>query len=242
MKIIILGYGKIGKIIEKLVKDNYLNSDIQISKIINSQEDFDKTDFSKYLDCIVMDFSNGNGCYERILHMIQIGMKIISGTTGWEINLIEKIFENFNKNDSKLHYQNNKSAAFLHSSNFSIGVNIFWKIIDYSSNLIQHNKEYDVYGHEVHHNQKKDAPSGTAIKTQKIISKHMNIKPFTYERIDDFSGYHTVKFESEGDTIEISHNAKSREIFAKGAIKSAEWIKNKVGFFTINDFMDKNNH
>lgn len=230
IKIALLGYGKMGKEIECIVKKN---SKFCIEKIIKCDQDLknflsriDSEHFSN--KCIVIDFTHADSCQERLSTLLKLGYKIVSGTTGWNVDSIK---EQFSEN---LFPQN---AALLHSPNFSIGVNIFWSIIEYASRILSKYEEYKVKGHEIHHAQKKDAPSGTAIYTENIIKQYMNIKPFSYERIDDHHGIHSIEFHSENDSIEIKHNAKSREMFAKGALDTAQWIQNKNGFFTMENYL-----
>lgn len=150
---------------------------------------------------------------------------------------------NQTNNHNQIHNQSiyPKNATFLHSSNFSLGVNLFWNIIQHASQIFSGISEYDIKGNEVHHIHKKDAPSGTAITTQKIISQNANrkIDPFSYERTGDVCGVHEVNFESNEDTIKISHEAKSRKAFAIGAIKVAQWINNKNGLLNINDYIQE---
>jgi 4-hydroxy-tetrahydrodipicolinate reductase len=226
--IILLGYGKMGQSIENIVRKDK-HEEFSIQSIIKSDQEFQEfiqnTNLNEFISSVVIDFTSGKGCYERIVKLLEKGFKVVSGTTGWDAQKIEDIFK------SPLDYSISK-AAFLHSSNFSIGVNLFWKISEHSAKMISKNGEYLVRGHEIHHTQKKDAPSGTAIKTQNIISEYMPIAPFSYDRIDDVLPYHKVTFESNGDMIEISHIAKSRNVYSEGSLKAVKWIKNKSGFYT----------
>ena len=146
-------------------------------------------------------------------------------------------------------------TGLIHSSNFSIGVNVFFKIIENAARMFNKIEEYDVYGYEMHHNKKIDSPSGTAktignilinnIKRKdKLLFEAINrkIQPnelhFASVRAGAIPGTHAVGFDSDADTIELKHTARNREGFALGAIMAAKWIKNKKGFYTIDDMMD----
>lgn len=311
LQIVLIGYGKMGKEIESLIKQyekqstpndkfnhkcnnnsqnpqqNFQNiqnshssqtcqsfSNIAIANIIDSNKSFQKY-FQEHINntdntgnirhtnsTIFIDFSTAHECEFRINTLLQNGCKVVSGTTGWNINNIEKNFYQSHKSHQlhirhkphNLHKIDNhhqsiypKNATFLHSNNFSLGVNLFWNIIQHASQIFSRIPEYDIKGNEIHHIHKKDAPSGTAITTQKIISQNANreIDPFSYERTGDIFGIHEVKFESNQDTIKIRHEAKSRKTFAIGAIKIAQWINNKTGFLNIDEYIKecyKNEH
>ncbi|UFX98536.1 4-hydroxy-tetrahydrodipicolinate reductase [Candidatus Gromoviella agglomerans] len=228
IQIILIGYGKMGHAIESLIQKNDLHS------IINNEDDFKQlcilaSQNEEFLqNIVIIDFSDGTGCLDRIKTLLGMGSKIISGTTGWNY---EFIYENWNK------FPYTTDSAFLHSSNFSIGVNIFWNLIKQATKTLS-KFNFSATGHEIHHAEKKDAPSGTAKKTLEIIREHIpNTREFSFERKGNEKGTHTVSYFTEFEEISISHKALSREIFAKGAIEAGIWISKRKGIFSMSDFL-----
>lgn len=236
MNIAIIGYGKMGKTIERIAKERNHN----IIEIIGSSES-EKINASLAEKCdVAIEFTKPSSCRENILKCLNNNISVISGTTGRSYD--EKEIKNIcAKNDT----------AFLYSSNFSIGVNIFFEINKKLAELMDKYSNYNVSMEETHHIHKLDKPSGTAlslakdiIKTSKIFSnipdnkedivKKLNIKSI---REGEVFGNHKVKWESEIDSICIEHNAKSRDGFALGAIIAAEFIYNKRGIYYMKDII-----
>jgi 4-hydroxy-tetrahydrodipicolinate reductase len=240
MKIAIVGYGKMGKAIEQVAQ----KFSIKISQIIKDQQDLINATFDK--NEIAIEFTEPAICMENIKLLAEKKVNIVCGTTGWydDMALVKKTVE-----------QNN--IGFAYSSNFSIGVNIFWRTVEQLAKLMNSVEDYDVAGHEIHHNHKKDSPSGTAIHTAEILLKNLDRKSkvltqttndreilpeelhFTSARLGNVIGKHSVIFDSIYDTIEITHNSKSRECYAIGAIKTAKWLCNKKGFFDFQKHMEE---
>lgn|SRR5690606_922938 len=231
MRIAILGYGKMGKMIEKIA----LNRGHEIvAKIdINSTDiNFNKAD-------VAIDFSIPDAAFNNIKRCLENGVPVISGTTGWLDKYPEAV---------ALCEKNN--GAFIYASNYSLGVNIFFQINEYLAKIMNNHSEYSVAMEEIHHTQKLDAPSGTAITLAEGIIKHTNKEKWTLEapkaneipirakRIDAVPGTHTVSYESEIDSISMTHTANSREGFALGAVVAAEWIIGKSGIFTMKDVLN----
>ncbi len=231
MRIAILGYGKMGKMIEKIA----LNRGHEIvAKIdINSTDiNFNKAD-------VAIDFSIPDAAFNNIKRCLENGVPVISGTTGWLDRYPEAV---------ALCEKNN--GAFIYASNYSLGVNIFFQINEYLAKIMNNHSEYSVAMEEIHHTQKLDAPSGTAITLAEGIIKHTNKEKWTLEapeaneipirakRIDAVPGTHTVRYESEIDSISMTHTANSREGFALGAVVAAEWIVGKSGIFTMKDVLN----
>ncbi|MSO14202.1 4-hydroxy-tetrahydrodipicolinate reductase [Candidatus Aquarickettsia rohweri] len=239
MKIAIIGYGKMGQMIE--LEANKLST--PVSKIINNYTELSSTEFDK--DEVAIEFTEPSACLKNIEILSSKGVKIVCGTTGWDdnINEVKEIVKKHN-------------TGFIYASNFSIGVNIFWKIIEETSSIINKFDHYDIMGHEIHHNKKKDSPSGTALTTAKIITNKIDrkkqivtnridgeIKPnelhFSSSRCGSIIGKHEVIFDSPTDSIRISHDSKDRSSYAIGAINCAKWIKNKTGFYSIKNYMEE---
>ena len=230
MKIALLGYGKMGKEIEKLSKKR----GHEIVAIID--KNFSKGEISNA--DVSINFSTPKAAKENILNSLKLNIPVVSGTTGWLEDL--NIITNFCKKNN---------GAFLYSSNFSIGVNIFFKMSDILSKLMSEYNDYKASIEETHHTKKIDSPSGTAITLAEKIINNSNYKSWTLKenkqdelpikvnRIGDVKGNHIVKYNSSIDTIKIEHDAKSREGFALGSIIASEWIIGKTGVFSFNDVL-----
>ena len=230
MKIALLGYGKMGKIVEKLaVKKGHTI----VSRInqYSSKEEILKAD-------IAIEFSTPQSAVSNIKFCLENDIPIVSGTTGWLAHY-----------DKMIKLCENRNGSFIYASNFSIGVNLFFSINEYVSNLMESWKDYQVSIEEVHHNQKQDIPSGTAVTLAEEIIRNSNKKNWelngteaeniniTAKRKNDIKGTHIINYDSNIDTISIKHEAHSRDGFALGAILAAEWLVNKKGIFTMKDVL-----
>lgn len=220
MKIAIFGNGKMGKLISKIAKER----GHQINAVSNSSNSATNIDLQN-ID-VAIDFSTPDTAFENIMHAINNDTPIISGTTNWL-----KKYEQVKKACIK------SNGAFLYASNFSLGMNILFKLNKNLANLIK-NYNYDNIISESHHLEKLDSPSGTAItlreNIEEILQKKIEIKS---NRTKNIIGTHSIKYTSDIDEIEIIHTAKSREGFATGAIIAAEWIINKKGVFSFEDII-----
>jgi 4-hydroxy-tetrahydrodipicolinate reductase len=230
MKIALLGYGKMGKTIEILALQkghtiiSKINRDSSIEEILNAD--------------LAIEFSIPEVAVSNIKFCLENNIPVVSGTTGW--------LEHY---DEMIKLCESRNGSFIYASNFSVGVNLFFSINEYVSNLMKPWKDYQVSIEEIHHTQKLDAPSGTAIslaegiinnsdktnwKLNKSEENHINI---TAKRIDEVKGTHIVSYDSAVDTISIKHEAHSRNGFALGAILAAEWLVDKKGVFTMKDVL-----
>lgn len=235
MNIALVGYGKLGKAIEQIA----LEKGHTISLIITSKnsEDFN-TQNLKNID-VAIECTNPEAAVPNILNCIQHQIPVVCGSTGWLDNL-PKIIEACEQ----------QNGSFLYASNFSIGVNLFFAINSFAAKLMA-NKGYNVGVKEVHHTQKKDAPSGTAITIAEQImqqqqhftkwinssSNHPNELSIISERVDPAPGTHIVTYDSSVDSLKLIHTAHNRQGFAQGALLAAEYIYNKKGIFTMNDVL-----
>ena len=220
MQIAIVGYGKMGKLITVLAEEK--GYDIVLKT--NSNLPFEKCNL-KDVD-VAIDFSTPETAFNNISHAIKNNIPIISGTTGWleKLEEIKKLCTKYN-------------GAFLYASNFSIGVNMFFKINTELAKLMQ-DKNYKTSISETHHLEKLDKPSGTAKTLSEDIHKELKITPnIISHRIEKQIGTHEIIYESAIDNIKIVHEAKSRDGFALGALKAAEWIRNKKGIFSMQDVL-----
>ena len=232
MNIALLGYGKMGKTIEQIAKKRGHQIVLKVDK---DDYDYDITKAD-----VAIDFSIPNVAFSNISNCINNQIPVISGTTGW--------LEDYNK---AVALCKEKQGAFIYASNFSLGVNIFFELNKTLARMMTNLKQYKVSLEEIHHTQKLDAPSGTAISlANDIITEHSNYKQWkleesnentiniTAKRIDDVPGTHTITYESEVDAITIKHVAHNRQGFALGAVIAAEWIVGKTGVFTMNDVLN----
>jgi 4-hydroxy-tetrahydrodipicolinate reductase len=230
MNIAILGYGKMGKTIEHLATQKGHRI---VYKSSSTSAEGNLTDAE-----VALEFSIPETAVANITLCFENNIPIVSGTTGW-LDLhseLLKICERCN-------------GSFIYASNFSIGVNLFFSLNEYLAQLMKPWKDYDVAIEEIHHLQKKDAPSGTAITIAEDILKHSEKDQWILDgagndhlnisakRINDVKGTHIVNYFSEIDTLSIKHMAHSRDGFALGAILAAEWLIGKKGVFTMKDVL-----
>ena len=231
MNVTIIGYGKMGKEIENVLISRGHN----INKIIDkdSEISFENTE-------IAIIFTSPESTFEQIKNCLDANVRVVCGSTGWTQQLDE--IEN---------YCRKSNGGFLYSPNFSIGVNLFYKLNDYLNEIMTNHKNYSASILEKHHSEKVDKPSGTAIKiANDIISKsdynswtlneneNKDMLKIRSEREGDQKGHHSVIFSSDDDIIRISHTAKSRFAFALGAVISAEFLVDKNGIYDMNDVIN----
>jgi 4-hydroxy-tetrahydrodipicolinate reductase len=237
MRIVLIGYGKMGKEIERIAIDrgHQIVSKIDIE---NSDDLISLT--NKEVD-VAIEFSNPVSAFSNIMKCIEKQIPIVSGTTGWleKKTEVEKATQSFD-------------STFFYASNYSIGVNLFFKLNKQLAKLMQPHAGYDIYTNEIHHVEKKDSPSGTAITiAEGIMSQYPNKKKWVNNEIPGAEeiaiwsqrestkpGTHTVKYISKVDQIEVTHEAFSREGFAIGAVIAAEWILGKKGVLGMDDMLN----
>ncbi|MGF7232631.1 4-hydroxy-tetrahydrodipicolinate reductase [Arachidicoccus sp.] len=236
MKIALIGYGKMGKAIEEIAIAK--GHEIVLKINIDNTEDF--TDESIKKADVAIEFTGPETAAANISKCIKAGVAIVSGSTGWltQWETVAQLIEE-------------KNGAFLYSSNYSVGVNLFFELNKYLAELMEPYPEYNVSLEEIHHTQKKDAPSGTAITLaeqvlQAIKSKKQWVNQpsenkedlvILSERIDPAPGTHKIMYHSAIDDIEIIHTAHNRKGFAGGAVLAAEFLHNKSGIFTMKDVL-----
>lgn len=244
MNIAIVGYGKMGKIVRREaiaaghtivdIVDPFICED-HIKKSVE-EIDVERCD-------VVVDFSIPSVVMENIRFYAESGLSAVVGTTGWydRLSEVRSLVENMN-------------GSIVYSANFSLGVAAFIKVAEYFSKIMNKLANYDVAIEEIHHREKKDSPSGTALILENLIlsnierkkrAVHGNIDNARSEdlqvsslRIGSYPGTHRILFDSLSDSIELTHSARNRSGFAIGAIKAASWIKGRKGLFTFSDFID----
>lgn len=236
MRIALIGYGKMGKMIKEVAEQR--GHDVLLKINIENLEDFTAENMAQA--DVAIEFTAPESAYDNVIRCIDFGVPVVSGSTGWNDKLP----------DAK-DYCMQRGGTFLHASNFSIGVNIFFEVNKMLARLMASQPDYDVSLKEIHHTQKKDAPSGTAVTlAEQVIANlprkqswvnHESYHPekltIISERVDPAPGTHHVKYTSEVDDIEIIHTAHSRKGFALGAVLAAEFIAGKKGVFTMQDVL-----
>lgn len=238
MKIALVGYGKMGKTIERIALER--GHEIVLKITHETTEDFTQENIQKA--DVVIEFTSPEAAKYNVTNCLRAGVPVVCGTTGWNE-----------------HFQDAKNVAveyntaFLQASNFSIGVNIFFEINALLAQLMNAQEDYKVSVEETHHTEKKDAPSGTAITiAEQIIDNIKRLKkwelndgkslddstlPITAFREENVPGTHNVKYSSSIDEIELIHTAHSRDGFAKGAVLAAEFLIGKKGIYTMKDVL-----
>ncbi len=237
MNIALIGYGQMGKEIEKIAMERGHNISLIIDK--DNKADLNSENLTK-VD-VAIEFSRPEIAVDNYYACFKSGKPVVSGTTGW-LDKMDEVTE-----DCK-----NNNAAFFYASNFSLGVNLFFELNKQLAKLMHPFKEYKVSMNEIHHTRKLDAPSGTAITlANNVIESYSELTTWkndnntkanelsiTSERIGDVPGTHEIFYNSEIDNITIRHEAKSRKGFALGAVLAAEFIKNKKGIFSMADLLN----
>lgn len=231
MKIALLGYGKMGQVIERIALERG-------HEIVLKKDEFNTYDGLSTAD-VAIDFSVPTAAVSNISSCFHANVPVVSGTTGW--------LEHYDEMEALC---NEKQGGFISSSNFSLGVNIFFELNEYLAKIMAQFDSYKVSMEEIHHTQKLDAPSGTAISLAKGVIENSAYAKWTMEdpkpeeiyieakRIGDVPGTHTVTYDSTVDSIELKHTAHNREGFALGAVIAAEWLAGKKGIYTMKDVLN----
>ncbi|MNF32793.1 4-hydroxy-tetrahydrodipicolinate reductase [compost metagenome] len=231
MKIALLGYGKMGQVIERIATERG-------HEIVLKKDEFNTYDGLSNAD-VAIDFSVPMAAVDNISSCFHAKVPVVSGTTGW--------LEHYDEMEALCKELN---GGFISSSNFSLGVNIFFGLNEYLAKLMAPFDSYKVEMEEIHHTQKLDAPSGTAISLAKGVIENSSYTNWTLEeakeneihieakRTGTVPGTHTVTYNSVVDSIEIKHTAHNREGFALGAVIAAEWLAGKHGIFTMKDVLN----
>jgi 4-hydroxy-tetrahydrodipicolinate reductase len=236
MKLAIIGYGKIGRTIEEFARE----AGHEIVLTIGSNNAGDLTEDRLKDADVAVEFTRPEVAVEHLLLCFRAGVPVVSGTTGW-LDELEVVLQEREK----------QQGGFFYASNFSIGVNLTFAVNRVLARLMNDHDQYEVTMREIHHTQKLDAPSGTAITLAEGITVYLDRKnkwvsgaeakpsevPIISERTGDVPGTHEVTYRSPIDTITLKHEAHSREGFAKGALKAAEWMNGRSGYFGMADLL-----
>lgn len=242
MKIALIGYGKMGQEIEKVILDRGVNEIVSIS--FKKQSDSLDVDGIKKAD-VAIDFTAPDIILPNIEKVLGFNIPLVVGTTGWydQLDKVKKMVDD-------------AGVGLIYAQNFAVGTNIFFKLVAEAARLAAKYGNYDVYGYEVHHSQKIDSPSGTALKTAEEIMKNFpDKKRLQTEKLDrkidsdelHFAsirggrnpGVHSVTFDSEGDSLTISDQNHSRRGYAEGAVLAAEFVKDRKGMYNFSDIFEE---
>jgi len=228
MRIVLIGDGAMGKLIQRMAKEKGHEIVVVID---DASADLSAAELAEKLSIadVSIDFTNSDAVRRNVEACVLAGVPLVEGTTGWNDKRgeIERIVR-----DGK--------GAFVFGANFSIGVNVFYRIADFAAELFAKFPEYEGFIEERHHSRKLDSPSGTALKLQDIVSKHFD-QGFSISatRAGNIPGTHRIGFDGPADQVLLEHTARSREGFAAGAILAAEWIVGKKGFYEFGDVLDE---
>ena len=236
MKIALIGYGKMGKVIEEIAIEK--GHEIVLKIDINNADEFNQANISKA--DVAIEFTGPHSAFDNVIKCLQFNIPVVCGSTGW----LEKW------NEAKEICEKN-NGTLVYSSNYSIGVNLFFELNIYLAKLMNKHPDYDLTLKEIHHTQKKDAPSGTAITLAEQVLAHINTKKswvnhpsdnkeeleIVSERIDPVPGTHSIKYHSSIDDIEIIHTAHNRKGFAGGAVLAAEFAISRKGVFSMKEVL-----
>jgi len=228
MRIALIGTGQMGSMVETLARSK--GHDVSVA-IDGSSAAFSASELAaKIGSCeVAIDFSTASAIRRNVEACMAAGAALVEGTTGWA--------ENFDEIKAVVERER---GAFVYGANFSIGVNLFYRIVDHAADLFSRFPEYEVFIEEQHHSRKQDAPSGTALKLKEIIERHQDsVLSVASTRAGNIPGTHRVGFDGPADQIVLEHMARSREGFAAGALIAAEWVAGKKGFYEFGEVIEE---
>jgi 4-hydroxy-tetrahydrodipicolinate reductase len=250
MKFALIGYGKMGKTLEEVIREQTQDARNKTDEVVLKINDENLDDFTKenlQKADVAIEFTQPDSAVNNIYKCFEAGIPVVVGTTAWLHRLDE-----VKKKCAEM------NGALFFSPNFSIGVNIFWEVNRRLAQLMNNQPQYEISMEEIHHTEKKDAPSGTAVKTAEVIMEelkgktkwelHSNHKSeiinhksnsllIVAKREPNVPGTHTVTYTSSVDYLQIKHEAKSRKGFAEGAVMAARWMVGKKGVFEMKDLL-----
>lgn len=227
MRIAIVGYGKMGRMIEAAAAARGIEVGLKLDE--NNNAKFEGITAANFAGIdVAIDFSVPAAAVQNIVRIASLGVNLVVGTTGWQ--------------DQMEHVQSvvaGRGIGMVWSPNYSVGVNAFFRIVAEAAKLLEDDAAYEAWAWEIHHSAKKDAPSGTMLKIlEEMKNAGYNRKvDVTSSRAGSIPGTHEIGFDSPADTITLRHTARSREGFALGAVKAAEWIAGKKGFYEFGDIL-----
>jgi 4-hydroxy-tetrahydrodipicolinate reductase len=225
MKLAIVGYGKMGKLIEQLAPE--FAFEVALKLDIDDNRDGAGITAANFAGIdVAVEFSTPEAVVQNIERLAALGVGLVVGTTGWydQLPRVRAAVER-------------AGSGLVYSPNFSVGVQVFFRVVQTAARLLRHEEEYDAWAYEIHHKMKKDAPSGTLLKLKQVMEQagyHRSIDTAA-SRAGTIPGVHTIGFDSEADTITLTHTARSRLGFARGALKAARWIAGRRGVYEFGE-------
>ena len=227
MNLALIGYGKMGRLIEELAtaRGHRVAFKVDIDENRDGQALTEQN--LRGVD-VAIDFTTPEAVVRSVERVTDLGVNMVVGTTGW-MNQLEAVRSMVEA----------KGVGFVYGSNFSIGVNLFFRLMEAAAAQFRQHSQYDPWIYEIHHRAKLDAPSGTALKLKQILEKAYEGREVSTasNRAGAIPGEHTVGFDSEADTLTFTHTARSRLGFASGALHAAEWVRGKKGFYEFSDIL-----
>lgn len=229
MNIALLGYGKMGKLIEQRASRHGMTVALILNRSTNDQFQGLTPENLAGID-VCLDFSTPQAVVENIRRVAEIGVNLVVGTTGWYDRLAEV-----------RQIVSERNIGFVYAPNFSIGMTLFFKLVEHAARVFSRFEAFDPFIEEAHHKFKQDAPSGTAIALGRLLEAAYSDRtvPMTSVRAGYIPGTHSVSFDSEAETISLRHVARSREGFAEGALLAARWIVGKTGFYEFRHLVEE---
>lgn len=227
MNLAIVGYGKMGHIVERLAPEYGFETKLRLDHENNTNfEGLTESNF-RGID-VAIEFSTPATAPENVKQLAKLGVNVVVGTTGW-----------FGELDAAHAAVEKAGTGLIWGSNFSVGVSVFFQLVADAARLMARQPEYAAWGWEIHHSTKKDAPSGTMLNLVEMMKKNGYERPVDVaaSRAGTHAGTHEIGFDSSADTITIRHTARSRDGFARGALRAARWLAGKKGFYDFRDIV-----
>ncbi len=227
MNLAIVGYGKMGRLVEQLAPDYGFTVALKLDEFNNANFEGVTPENFRGIDAAI-DFSIPSAAVENIERIAALGVNIVEGTTGWldQMDRVKRAVEE-------------GGIGLVWSPNYSVGVNVFFRLVSEAARLMKDEANYGAWGWEIHHSAKKDAPSGTLLKLVEEMRKAGYSLPVSVSsnRAGTIPGTHEIGFDSSADTLTLRHTARSREGFARGALKAGQWVVGKQGFFEFSEVL-----
>lgn len=227
MRIALLGYGKMGKVIESLALDRKIEVG-PVLDIDNNRDGQGLTAQALEGADVAIDFSTPESVLSNVRRLMELRVPTVVGTTGWN-----------DHRDEVRRWVEHHHGALVYSPNFSVGVQLFFRLVRRAAELFASQKGYRPYLFEAHHEQKKDAPSGTARELEKILRSKYAEVPVSSLRVGFIPGTHEVGWDSLFDTVTLVHRARDRRMFAEGALLAAQWVIGRQGFFSFEEVLEQ---
>ena len=229
LRIALVGYGKMGKMIDSLASDANCKIVLRLDEFNNADRAGMTPEAFANVEAAI-EFSTPATVFGNIERLCELGVPTVVGTTGW-----------YERMDEVRALAEKSKAGVIYAANFSVGVNAFYRVVEAAARAFAHAEDYDCWGYEAHHKFKKDAPSGTMLRLLEVMreSGYERSIDVATNRVGHIPGTHEFGFDSEADTIRISHTARGRSGFAKGALRAARWISSRRGFHEFSQVWDQ---